>query len=157
MPEYGGHGADAAGRGREQAQDDCGIGGGIAACGPFGGVCARGAPQGVVAAEAEGDGAFLRRAGAVQGDAVRRGGEPASLPILADALENHEHADQGRDDQNLDGRGRTSPLRSAELCDHAGEMPIQGLRLMICHADILTILANRCHRNHCMADRRREG
>ena len=127
MPEHGGHGHDAVRQGREPAQDDCGIGGGIAACGPFSGVRARGAPQGVVAAEAEGDGAFLRRGGAVQGDAVRRGRELAGLPFPADALQGHQHADQGSYDQNLDRRGRTSPLRSAELCDLAGVVPVQGL------------------------------
>lgn len=157
MTEPAGRHPDTAGHGRDQARDDRGEADGIAARGAIGGGRARGAPEGIAAADAEGDGTFLRRGGAVQGDAVRRGRELAGLPILADALENHEHADQGRDDQNLDGRGRTSPLRSAELCDHAGEMPVQGLCLMMCHADILTILANRCHRNHCMADRRREG
>lgn len=127
MPGPAGRRHDAARQGREQAQDDCRIGGGFVACGRIGGGRARGAPEGIVAAEAEGDGAFLRRGGAIQGDAARRGQELAGLPFLADARENRQHADQGGDDQNLEGRGRTSPLRSAKLCDHAGEMPVQGL------------------------------
>jgi hypothetical protein len=81
----------------------------------------------------------VQEGGGGRGLGARRGGpvarlaggtgrrEFAGLPLAADARQDHEHADEGGDDQELHGRERSSPLRRAEVCDHAGEMPVQGL------------------------------